>query len=120
MNPDGNHFRVLLIQVREREDVERGLEVSSSRAEALGRFMASYAKLARLPKPELGTVQVDPLVASLDRTLADTRHLIGRFDEATGGDYTLMLQLRDLLEEMSQAARAVQSFSYYLLTVGAT
>ena len=36
------------------EDVERGLAVISSRAEALGRFMASYAKLARLPKPEDG------------------------------------------------------------------
>lgn len=44
------------------EDVERGLAVISSRAEALGRFMASYAKLARLPKPELGTVRVSALV----------------------------------------------------------
>jgi nitrogen fixation/metabolism regulation signal transduction histidine kinase len=44
------------------EDVERGLAVISSRAEALGRFMASYAKLARLPKPELGSVDVDSLV----------------------------------------------------------
>jgi len=44
------------------EDVERGLEVISSRAEGLGRFMASYAKLARLPKPELGTVHVEGLV----------------------------------------------------------
>ncbi|MDX1494656.1 MAG: ATP-binding protein [Longimicrobiales bacterium] len=44
------------------EDVERGLAVISSRAEALGRFMASYATLARLPKPELGTVSIPPLV----------------------------------------------------------
>jgi PAS domain S-box-containing protein len=44
------------------EDVERGLAVISSRAEALGRFMASYAKLARLPKPELDRVEVGPLV----------------------------------------------------------
>ena len=44
------------------EDVERGLAVISSRAEALGRFMASYATLARLPKPELGPVRVDKLV----------------------------------------------------------
>lgn len=44
------------------EDVERGLAVISSRAEALGRFMASYATLARLPQPELGSVRVGPLV----------------------------------------------------------
>lgn len=44
------------------EDVERGLAVISSRAEALGRFMASYATLARLPQPELGPVPVEPLV----------------------------------------------------------
>lgn len=44
------------------EDVERGLAVISSRAEALGRFMASYAKLARLPKPDLGDVRVPALV----------------------------------------------------------
>ncbi len=44
------------------EDVQRGLQVISSRAEALGRFMASYAKLARLPQPELGPVEVEPLV----------------------------------------------------------
>lgn len=44
------------------EDVERGLNVISSRAEALGRFMASYAKLARLPKPDIDTVHVPALV----------------------------------------------------------
>jgi len=44
------------------EDVESGLKVISSRAESLGRFMASYAQLARLPEPNLGTVEVDALV----------------------------------------------------------
>jgi len=44
------------------EDVERGLAVISSRAEALGRFMASYATLARLPQPELAPVRIAPLV----------------------------------------------------------
>ena len=44
------------------DDVERGLEVISSRAEALGRFMASYAELARLPQPELEDVEVRSLV----------------------------------------------------------
>ncbi|MEM7415812.1 MAG: ATP-binding protein [Gemmatimonadota bacterium] len=44
------------------EDVERGLDVIASRSEALGRFMSSYAKLARLPKPELSEVRILPLV----------------------------------------------------------
>jgi PAS domain S-box-containing protein len=44
------------------EDVQRGLQVISTRAESLGRFMASYAKLARLPQPELGPVDVPALV----------------------------------------------------------
>jgi len=44
------------------EDMKSGLNVISSRAESLGRFMASYAQLARLPAPNLGAVAVDALV----------------------------------------------------------
>jgi nitrogen fixation/metabolism regulation signal transduction histidine kinase len=44
------------------EDVGRGLQVIEGRAEALGRFMASYAQLARLPQPQLRPVDVDALV----------------------------------------------------------
>jgi nitrogen fixation/metabolism regulation signal transduction histidine kinase len=40
------------------EDVQRGLSIISSRAEALSRFMASYARLARLPAPVLKPLQV--------------------------------------------------------------
>jgi nitrogen fixation/metabolism regulation signal transduction histidine kinase len=40
------------------EDVSRGLQVVERRAEALGRFMTSYARLARLPPPRLGPVEV--------------------------------------------------------------
>jgi nitrogen fixation/metabolism regulation signal transduction histidine kinase len=35
-----------------REDLQRGLAVISSRAEALTRFMQAYSKLARLPQPK--------------------------------------------------------------------
>jgi nitrogen fixation/metabolism regulation signal transduction histidine kinase len=35
------------------EDMQRGLSVISSRAEALNRFMTAYAKLAKLPRPDL-------------------------------------------------------------------
>jgi len=44
------------------DDAKRGLEVISSRAEALGRFMASYATLTRLPTPEFASVSVGGLV----------------------------------------------------------
>jgi len=42
----------------EPEDVDHGLEIIAGRAAALGRFMSSYARLARLPPPELGPVEV--------------------------------------------------------------
>jgi nitrogen fixation/metabolism regulation signal transduction histidine kinase len=44
------------------EDIQRGLSVIGSRAEALGRFMGGYARLARLPKPEFQAVEVEPWV----------------------------------------------------------
>ena len=45
-----------------RQDVDDGLSVISGRAEALARFMSSYARLARLPEPKPGTVEVDQWV----------------------------------------------------------
>ena len=44
------------------DDAQRGLDVISSRAEALSRFMAAYARLARLPPPRLAPVDVGDLV----------------------------------------------------------
>lgn len=41
-----------------REDARRGMEVLGSRAEALRRFMESYSRLARLPPPALGPVDL--------------------------------------------------------------
>jgi two-component system nitrogen regulation sensor histidine kinase NtrY len=40
------------------EDVRSGLQVIESRSESLGRFMAAYARLARLPRPSVGPVTV--------------------------------------------------------------
>jgi nitrogen fixation/metabolism regulation signal transduction histidine kinase len=40
-------------------DLARGLEVIERRAEALSRFMTSYARLMRLPPPRLAAVDVD-------------------------------------------------------------
>ena len=39
-------------------DLRSGLEVIEGRSEALGRFMGSYARLARLPQPRLASVDV--------------------------------------------------------------
>lgn len=45
-----------------RDDMGRGLEVIASRAEALTRFTASYARLARLPQPRLAPLDLPALV----------------------------------------------------------
>ncbi len=45
-----------------KDDLRRGLQVIGSRADALGRFTAAYARLAKLPPPRLATVVLKPLV----------------------------------------------------------
>ncbi len=49
------------------EDMHRGLSVIGSRAEALARFTAAYAQLARLPHPRLETLDVGELVRHVVR-----------------------------------------------------
>jgi PAS domain S-box-containing protein len=52
------------------DDFARGLAIIADRSESLRRFMASYARLARLPPPTIGPVVVNDLahrVAALDR-----------------------------------------------------
>ena len=56
-----------------REDMRRGLAVIASRSDALSRFTAAYARLARLPQPDLQPVRFAPLVqriAALETRLA--------------------------------------------------
>jgi two-component system nitrogen regulation sensor histidine kinase NtrY len=58
-----------------REDLQRGLEVISSRADSLARFVESYSKLARLPQPRFESLNVGELaqrVASLETRLPVT------------------------------------------------
>jgi len=45
-----------------REDMQRGLDVISSRADSLARFVESYSKLARLPQPHFEALNVGDLV----------------------------------------------------------
>ena len=49
------------------EDLERGLDVIGGRAEALIRFMQSYARLARLPSPRRRPLAVEPWVRRVAR-----------------------------------------------------
>jgi nitrogen fixation/metabolism regulation signal transduction histidine kinase len=45
-----------------REDMERGLAVIASRADALSRFTGAYARLARLPPPDRKRIEFDALM----------------------------------------------------------
>jgi nitrogen fixation/metabolism regulation signal transduction histidine kinase len=45
-----------------KEDMERGLEVIGNRSEALIRFMAAYARLARLPPPHRAPCELSRLI----------------------------------------------------------
>jgi len=45
-----------------RDDMGRGLAIIASRSDALSRFTAAYARLARLPQPNLQAVRFTPLV----------------------------------------------------------
>ncbi len=44
------------------EDMERGLNVISTRSESLSRFMSSYARLAKLPPPRFAPVKLNELI----------------------------------------------------------
>ncbi len=57
-----------------REDMQRGLGVIASRSESLSRFMSAYARLAKLPPPKLGEIDV---AAFVDRvvTLEKDHHI---------------------------------------------
>ncbi len=55
------------------QDLRQGLDIIGQRADALGRFMAAYARLARLPRPRLAAVEVEPWirrVAALETRVA--------------------------------------------------
>jgi two-component system, NtrC family, nitrogen regulation sensor histidine kinase NtrY len=45
-----------------REDMRHGLNIVGSRAESLQRFLSAYTRLAKLPRPTLSVVSIEPLV----------------------------------------------------------
>lgn len=77
-----------------REDMTQGLTLIGDRAQALIRFMAAYARLARLPPPNLAPVEISALIR---RTAAfETR--LGVFVER-GRELTLLADA-DQVEQM--------------------
>jgi two-component system nitrogen regulation sensor histidine kinase NtrY len=44
------------------DDMRRGLSVISTRSEALSRFIGAYARLAKLPRPQLESMEMGPWV----------------------------------------------------------
>jgi len=50
-----------------RDDLDKGLELIATRSESLTRFLSSYARLARLPSPKLGKVDVAAWVQRVAR-----------------------------------------------------
>jgi two-component system, NtrC family, nitrogen regulation sensor histidine kinase NtrY len=44
------------------DDMRRGLSVISTRSEALSRFIGAYARLAKLPRPQLESMEIRPWV----------------------------------------------------------
>jgi len=77
-----------------RDDVRQGLAVISSRAGALGRFMASYARLARLPAPRMREIDLREWVEGI------VRLEVGGRVEVVGGEATGLRGDPDQLEQV--------------------
>jgi nitrogen fixation/metabolism regulation signal transduction histidine kinase len=45
-----------------KDDAQRGLSIIATRSEGLSRFLGSYARLAKLPRPQLAPVEVGPWI----------------------------------------------------------
>ncbi|MBI3684292.1 MAG: PAS domain-containing sensor histidine kinase [Acidobacteria bacterium] len=45
-----------------RQDMTRGLAIIASRSEALSRFMGTYTRLAKLPRPQLKPIEIGSLI----------------------------------------------------------
>ena len=76
------------------EDLRRGLDIIGQRADSLGRFIAAYARLARLPRPVPQPVPVDAWVRGV-AALETRRHV-----EVVAGPPCVLLADRGQLEQL--------------------
>jgi nitrogen fixation/metabolism regulation signal transduction histidine kinase len=76
------------------EDAARGLGIIESRAESLSRFLASYARLARLPAPQKQDVDV---AAAVERVVRLERRMAAR---VAGGPAVTLRADRDQLDQL--------------------
>jgi two-component system nitrogen regulation sensor histidine kinase NtrY len=90
------------------EDLDRGLGVITSRAEALTRFLAAYTQLARLPAPKLRPVQVSEWVARVVRLESRVQaDILGGPEVSVSADGDQLDQV--LINLVKNAADAVRS-----------
>ncbi|MEP6590074.1 MAG: ATP-binding protein [Gemmatimonadota bacterium] len=64
-------------------DLREGLAVIAQRADALGRFIAAYARLARLPRPVLRPVRVEEWVGRVVALESGARLVVGAGPDVT-------------------------------------
>lgn len=90
------------------EDARQGLGIIGGRAQGLGRFMASYTRLARLPEPCLRPLELGTLVrrvAQLERQVS-VRVTAGPEGRVSGDEDQLSQALINLLKNAAEAAAA--------------
>ena len=75
-------------------DLDEGLGIIETRARSLARFMHAYARLARLPKPVLASLEVDPWVRRV--AALETRVPV----EVLGGEPVTLSADSDQLEQL--------------------
>jgi two-component system nitrogen regulation sensor histidine kinase NtrY len=90
------------------EDLDRGLGVITTRAEALGRFMAAYTQLARLPAPKRRPLRIGDWVARVVRLeMRVNSDVLGGPDITVNADGDQLDQV--LINLVKNGAEAVQA-----------
>jgi len=88
------------------DDIQQGFGIIRSRTEALGRFMAAYSRLARLPAPKLAPVSVRDWISRVAKLETRVKVKIQEGPEGTiSGDADQLEQL--LINLLHNAADAV-------------
>jgi two-component system, NtrC family, nitrogen regulation sensor histidine kinase NtrY len=87
------------------DDARSGLALISRRAESLARFTAAYARLARLPPPDLDAIEVEPWVRRIAALVGGAEVVGGPPAVALGDEAQLDQLLINLVRNGVEAAR---------------